>query len=48
MIAVAVIPAALRALVCVAVTVLALAAHGSLGARLGDGNQGRATVGVVG
>jgi VIT1/CCC1 family predicted Fe2+/Mn2+ transporter len=41
-------PAALRAPVCVAVTVLALAALGSLGARLGGGNQRRATARVVG
>jgi vacuolar iron transporter family protein len=47
-ISVALMPAALRAPVCVAVTVLALAALGSLGARLGGGNQRRATVRVVG
>ncbi len=47
-IAVAVMPASLRALVCVAVTVLALAALGSVGARLGGGDQRRATVRVVG
>ncbi len=47
-IAVALISAPLRAVVCVAVTMLALAALGSLGARLGGGNQRRATVRVVG
>lgn len=45
--AVAVMPAGARALVCVAVTVLALAGLGALGARLGGGNPRRATVRVV-
>lgn len=45
--AVAVMPAGARALVCVAVTVIALAGLGALGARLGGGNQRRATVRVV-
>lgn len=47
-IAVAVMPSALRAPVCVAVTVLALAALGALSARLGGANQRRGTARVVG
>jgi len=46
-IAVAVTPAAARASVCVAVTLLALAVLGALGARLGGGDQRRATARVV-
>jgi vacuolar iron transporter family protein len=46
--AVALTPASLRAPACVAVTVLALAALGAFGARLGGANQRRATVRVVG
>jgi vacuolar iron transporter family protein len=47
-VAVALMPAALRLLVCVAVTVVALAALGAIGARLGGANQRRATVRVLG
>ncbi len=46
--AVAVTPAGARAVVCVAVTLLALAVLGALGARLGGGDQRRATARVVG
>ena len=46
--AVAITPAAARAVVCVAVTLLALAVLGALGARLGGGDQRRATARVVG
>ena len=47
-VAVAVMPAVARIVACVAVTVLALAALGSVGARLGGADQLRATVRVVG
>lgn len=47
-VAVALVPAGARAVVCVAVTVLALAVLGALGARLGGGDQRRATARVVG
>ena len=46
--AVAVTPAAERAVVCVAVTLVALAVLGALGARLGGGDPRRATARVVG
>ena len=46
--AVAVTPAGARAVVCVAVTLLALAVLGALGARLGGGDQRRARARVVG
>jgi VIT1/CCC1 family predicted Fe2+/Mn2+ transporter len=47
-IAIALVPAALRIPVCAAVTVLALAALGAVGARLGGANLRPATVRVVG
>jgi VIT1/CCC1 family predicted Fe2+/Mn2+ transporter len=47
-VAVAVTPSGARAPVCVAITVLALAVLGAVGARLGGGNALRATVRVVG
>jgi vacuolar iron transporter family protein len=47
-VAVAVVPAGARGLVCVLVTVVALAALGTLGARLGGADPRRATVRVVG
>lgn len=47
-VAVAVMPAAARIVACVAVTVLALAVLGAVGARLGGADQLRATVRVVG
>jgi VIT1/CCC1 family predicted Fe2+/Mn2+ transporter len=47
-VAVAVMPSAVRVVVCVAVTVLALGVLGVLGARLGGADQRRATVRVVG
>jgi len=47
-VAVAVMPAVARIVACVAVTVLALAVLGSVGARLGGADQRRATVRVVG
>jgi VIT1/CCC1 family predicted Fe2+/Mn2+ transporter len=47
-IAVALMPRALRVPVCVAVTLLGLAALGYIGARLGGANPRRATVRVVG
>jgi VIT1/CCC1 family predicted Fe2+/Mn2+ transporter len=46
--AVGTIPASERATVCVAVTLLALAGLGALGARLGGANPRRATIRVVG
>ena len=46
--AVAITPAAARVVVCVAVTLLALALLGALGARLGGGDQRRAIARVVG
>lgn len=46
--AVAVVPASARAVACVAVTVLALALLGNLGARLGGAHPGRAMARVVG
>ena len=45
---VAVVPASARAIACVAVTVLALALLGDLGARLGGADPGRAMARVVG
>lgn len=47
-VAVAVMPAVARIVACVAVTVLALAVLGAVGARLGGADQLRATVRVVG
>ena len=47
LIAVAVTPAGARAIVCVVVTLLALAVLGALGARLGGGDQRRATARVL-
>jgi VIT1/CCC1 family predicted Fe2+/Mn2+ transporter len=47
-VAVAVVPASARAVVCVVVTVAALAALGSIGARLGGADPRRATMRVVG
>jgi vacuolar iron transporter family protein len=47
-VAVAVVPAAAREAVCVAITLLALAALGALGARLGGADPRRATARVVG
>jgi VIT1/CCC1 family predicted Fe2+/Mn2+ transporter len=47
-ITIALVPAALRIPLCGAVTVLALAALGAVGARLGGANLGPATVRVVG
>ncbi|MDX6639087.1 MAG: vacuolar iron transporter family protein [Solirubrobacteraceae bacterium] len=47
-VAVGTIPAPERATVCVAVTIIALAGLGALGARLGGANPRRATIRVVG
>jgi hypothetical protein len=47
LIAVALTPAGARAVVCVVVTLLALAVLGALGARLGGGDQRRATARVL-